>query len=204
MSVINMGSSNLEASHLAWCGLVALHIARKDGIVSSPAQENLFLVRWLATAEKQSRFRKELAEDIRWLLTEGREKGVNADLNGHLEYLWCASKGDLLDHSDLYRLRHAFRAIKLAGCIFSVLDEAQWHKVKNPQANSANLVIHINRQSLEAGFNKEEKQITPVKAKIAGNLAVVDVLLEQAGWMREIDKADSSLHTFITRFNLSK
>jgi len=51
-----MDNGNLNASHLAWCGLVALQNARADGEVSSPAQENLFLVRWLALAEKQRRF----------------------------------------------------------------------------------------------------------------------------------------------------
>ncbi|WBV24379.1 DUF2913 family protein [Pantoea piersonii] len=49
-------------------------------MVNSPAQENLFfLCRWLATAEKKRLFRRELANDIRWLLKEGREKGLRAD-----------------------------------------------------------------------------------------------------------------------------
>ncbi len=67
-----MDNGNLNASHLAWCGLMALQNARSDGEVSSPAQENLFLVRWLALAEKQRRFSRELASDISWLLSEGR------------------------------------------------------------------------------------------------------------------------------------
>ncbi|ECW2291474.1 DUF2913 family protein [Salmonella enterica] len=39
-----------KSDHLAWCALVALALARQDGGVLSPAQENLFLTRWLATA----------------------------------------------------------------------------------------------------------------------------------------------------------
>lgn len=73
-----MASSDVYVDHLAWCGLIALHMARKAGMVNSPAQENLFLCRWLATAEKQRLFRRELANDIRWLLKEGREKGLRA------------------------------------------------------------------------------------------------------------------------------
>ncbi|WP_276573971.1 hypothetical protein [Yersinia ruckeri] len=42
-----------KSGHLAWCALVALALARKDGSVCSPAQENLFLTRWLAIALKQ-------------------------------------------------------------------------------------------------------------------------------------------------------
>ena len=71
-----MNNDNLNVSHLAWCGLIALHTARRDGIVTSPAQDNLFLTRWLATAEKQRRFPRALASDISWLLKEGREKGL--------------------------------------------------------------------------------------------------------------------------------
>lgn len=75
-----MDTSNPNAEHLAWCGLIALNMARKAGTVNSPAQENLFLCRWLATAEKKRLFKRELADDIRWLQKEAREKGMRADL----------------------------------------------------------------------------------------------------------------------------
>ncbi len=88
-----MDNDNLNVSHLAWCGLIALNTARQDGIATSPAQDNLFLTRWLATAEKQRRFPRSLASDISWLLKEGREKGLRADLPGKLDYLWRASSG---------------------------------------------------------------------------------------------------------------
>ncbi|HCM8914016.1 TPA: DUF2913 family protein, partial [Salmonella enterica subsp. enterica serovar Paratyphi B] len=45
-----------KSGHLAWCALVALAQVRQDSGVLSPAQENLFLTRWLATALKQRRF----------------------------------------------------------------------------------------------------------------------------------------------------
>ncbi|WP_199635069.1 hypothetical protein JEM67_00045 (plasmid) [Serratia sp. PAMC26656] len=41
-------------SHLAFCALAALGVARQDGIASTPYAENLFLIRWLATAQKQN------------------------------------------------------------------------------------------------------------------------------------------------------
>ena len=93
-----MNTGNNSTAHLAWCGLVVLQLARRDGSVITPAQESLFLTRWLAVVEKQRRFRKELAGDIRWLLKEGREKGVRADLPGKLEYLWLSGSADPLLH----------------------------------------------------------------------------------------------------------
>ena len=53
-----------KAGDLAWCGLVALALARQDGVVQSASQENLFLVRWLATALKQRRFPRDVTPDI--------------------------------------------------------------------------------------------------------------------------------------------
>lgn len=126
MSEYPMNKENLNVSHLAWCGLIALHTARQDGVVSSPAQDNLFLTRWLATAEKQRRFGRELANDISWLLREGRGKGLRADLPGKLDYLWRAGNGNLQAQNDLFRLQHALHAAKLTGWIYMVLAESEW------------------------------------------------------------------------------
>ncbi|MBG0912487.1 DUF2913 family protein [Escherichia coli] len=55
----NIASGQLvsgKAAHLAWCGLVVLHLARRDGRIASKIQENLFLNRWRSTALKQHRF----------------------------------------------------------------------------------------------------------------------------------------------------
>lgn len=69
-----------KSGHLAWCALVALALARQNGDVLSPAQENLFLTRWLATALKQRRFSRDVTPDIEWLLKQGRQFGVSAKL----------------------------------------------------------------------------------------------------------------------------
>ena len=63
-----------KSAHLAWCALVALALARLDGKVTSDAQENLFLTRWLAEALRQRRFPREVASDIEW-----RVPGVQAE-----------------------------------------------------------------------------------------------------------------------------
>lgn len=60
-----MDNGNLNASHLAWCGLVALRNARDDGEVSLPAQENLFIIRWLAAALTQRRFSRDVTRTLR-------------------------------------------------------------------------------------------------------------------------------------------
>ncbi|MDI3438863.1 DUF2913 family protein [Erwinia sp. V90_4] len=193
-----MDNGNLSASHLAWCGLVALQNARADGEVSSPAQENLFLVRWLALAEKQRRFSRELASDISWLLKEGRGKGVHADLPGKLNYLWRAGSGSLEAQNDLYRLQHALNAVRMTGWVYMVLSEKEWSGRNRIRLNPAVSGIYINRAALENGFDDGGKQRYPLPARISGNLAGLDVLLKRSGWCREpVNGDDPMLHNLL-------
>lgn len=193
-----MDNGNLNASHLAWCGLVALQNARADGEASSPAQENLFLVRWLALAEKQRRFSRELASDISWLLKEGRAKGVHSDLPGKLNYLWRAGSGSLEAQNDLYRLQHALNAVKMTGWVYMVLSEKEWSGRNRTRLNPAVSGVYINRAALENGFDEEGKQQSPLPARISGhisNIAGLDVLLKRSGWCREpVTGDDPMLH----------
>ena len=189
-----MENSNLYVDHLAWCGLIALNMARKAGTVNSPAQENLFLCRWLATAEKKRLFRRELANDIRWLLKEGREKGLRADLPGKLEYLWRASSGDLLEQNDLFRLQHVMHAITLTGINYGVLNETEWegrHAVKlSPTVPG----LFIRKSDLDTGFGEDGRQVKTLSVRITADISAVDALLTRAGWQRESDATVPLLH----------
>ncbi|WP_337024749.1 MULTISPECIES: DUF2913 family protein [unclassified Pantoea] len=189
-----MDTSNLYVDHLAWCGLIALNMARHAGTVSSAAQENLFLCRWLATAEKKRLFRRELANDIRWLLKEGREKGLRADLPGKLEYLWRASRGDLLAQNDLFRLQHVMHAITLTGISYGVLTESEWegrHAVKlRPNVPG----LFIRKSDLDTGFGDDGRQVKTLAVRITADTSAVDALLIRAGWRRESDATIPFLH----------
>lgn len=101
-----------KSGHMAWCALVALALARQDGSVQSPAQENLFLTRWLATPLKQRRFPRDVAPDIEWMLKQGRHLGVRAKLASKLDYLWRSCIGELSSQNDLFRLTYALEITK--------------------------------------------------------------------------------------------
>ncbi|ORM63922.1 hypothetical protein PRCB_18360 [Pantoea rodasii] len=189
-----MDTSNLYVDHLAWCGLIALNMARQAGTVCSAAQENLFLCRWLAAAEKKRLFRRELANDIRWLLRVGREKGLRADLPGKLEYLWRASSGDLLAQNDLFRLQHVMHTITLTGINYGVLTESEWegrHAVKlSPKVPG----VFLRKYDLENGFGDDGRQNTPLAVRFTADLTAVDALLKRAGWQRQARTLDPLLH----------
>ncbi|HHD7476601.1 TPA: DUF2913 family protein [Klebsiella oxytoca] len=61
-----------QSGHFSWCALIALHLARKDGVVLNKIQENMFLTNWLVTARKQHRFPREISADIDWLIGQGK------------------------------------------------------------------------------------------------------------------------------------
>ena len=92
-----------KTGHLAWCALVALALARQEQGELSPAQENLFLTRWLAAALKQRRFSRDVAQDIGWLLNQGRLLGVRAKLADKLGYVWRSCSGELTEQNDSER-----------------------------------------------------------------------------------------------------
>lgn len=199
-----MNTLNIYVDHLAWCGLIALNMARKAGTVSSPAQENLFLCRWLATAEKKRLFRRELANDIRWLLKEGREKGLRADLPGKMEYLWRASSGDLLEQNDLFRLQHVMHAIKMAGINYGVLNESEWEGRHAVRLSPKIPGLYLRRIELDNGFDENGYQIQQLSIRITADLEAVDALFLRAGWKREPDNATPLLHYLFTDQNRKK
>lgn len=193
-----MDKGNLNVSHLAWCGLVALHTARLDGLVNSSAQDNLFLTRWLATAEKQRRFSKALASDISWLLREGREKGLRADLPGKLDYLWRAGSGNLKEQNDLFRLQHALHAVKLTGWIYMVLPESEWSGRRQMKLSPAVSGIYLSQTALDNGFDEHGRQRSALVARITGELPALDALLNRSGWRRtKAAGEDSLLHNLL-------
>lgn len=194
-----MDISDNHVDHLAWCGLIALYMARQAGTVNSPAQENLFLCRWLAVAEKKRLFRRELADDICWLLKEGREKGLRADLPGKLEYLWRASSGDLLAQNDLYRLQHVMHAITLSGITYRLLSETEWEGRHAVRLSPKKPGLYLRKADLERGFDEDSKQLKPLAVRITADPLAIDTLLLRAGWKREADASIPLLHSLMAK-----
>ncbi|WP_427182989.1 DUF2913 family protein [Klebsiella pneumoniae] len=114
-----------KTGHLAWCALVALALARQEQGELSPAQENLFLTRWLAAALKQRRFSRDVAQDIGWLLNQGRLLGVRAKLADKLGYVWRSCSGELTEQNDMFRLTYALETAKDMGWNYRVMSDRE-------------------------------------------------------------------------------
>ncbi|WP_187506073.1 DUF2913 family protein [Pantoea agglomerans] len=178
-----------KSGHLAWCALAALAFARQDGTVCSAAQENLFLTRWLATALKQHRFSREVAPDIEWLLEQGRQYGVSAKLAGKLDYLWRSGTGELSLQNDLFRLTYALETAKDMGWGYWLLNDQEWSERYASVLNAAVNGIYMFRPSLDAAFDDNGQQLTPIMARMTGLVQGLETLLNRCGWQMALSGA---------------
>lgn len=174
-----------KSGHLAWCAMVALQLAKRDGQVSSESQENLFLTRWLATALKQHRFPRDVAPDIEWLLKQGRTLGARAKMLHKLDYLWRSCTGELLEQNDLFRLTYALETAKEMHWIYRLLTDREWTGRNAVPMNASVNAVYLSRSSLDTAFDDDGKQITPLLARATGSVPNLNKLLDRCGWQTE-------------------
>ncbi len=185
-----------KSGHLAWCALVALALARQDGGVLSPAQENLFVTRWLATALKQRRFSRDVTPDIEWLLKQGRQFGVGAKLSSKLNYLWRSCTGELSEQNDLFRLTYALETAKDMLWNYRLLSDREWSGRYAVELSAGVNGIYLSRTSLDVAFDENGRQINPLTARLTGSVAGVMTLFNRCGWQVESAQDDSLPHQF--------
>ncbi len=186
-----------KSGHLAWCALVALALARQNGDVLSPAQENLFLTRWLATTLKQRRFSRDVTPDIEWLLKQGRRLGVSAKLASKLNYLWRSCTGELSEQNDLFRLTYALETAKDMSWNYRLLSDREWSGRYALALNAGVNGIYLSRTNLDAAFDDNGRQINPLLTRLTGNVGGVVKLFNRCGWQAESAQDASLPHQFM-------
>ncbi|EBO8100958.1 DUF2913 family protein [Salmonella enterica] len=186
-----------KTGHLAWCALVALQLARQDGLINSELQENLFITRWFALAKKQRRFSRDLATDIDWILNQGRSLGMRARLKQKLDYIWRSCNGELLEQNDMFRLTYAMELLMEHAWVYQALSDRDWAGRHRIQTSASVNSICLLKSALDIAFNEEGKQILPVPARISGQVEALDELLKRCGWIA-LPEGDASLsHQFM-------
>ena len=168
-----------KTGHLAWCALVALALARQEQGELSPAQENLFLTRWLAAA-----------------LNQGRLLGVRAKLADKLGYVWRSCSGELTEQNDMFRLTYALETAKDMGWNYRVMSDREWAGryalVLNPGVNG----VYLLRTNLDAAFDDNGQQTNPLTVRLTGNVTGIMKLLNRCGWQAEPESDASLPHQF--------
>ncbi|POT24495.1 hypothetical protein C3433_23895 [Citrobacter freundii] len=180
---MSANGKNEKTAHLVWCAMIALRLARQDGRVQSEQQENLFLVRWFADAERQRRFSRDVASDIRWMLQQGRSLGVRAQLAKKLDYIWRSTTGNILEQTELFRLTWALETAKNQQWLYHILSDTEWLRLRRQSINPDVCAVYIPKSALEKAFSETGGQIQTVPARITGNVDAFARLLSSCGWL---------------------
>lgn len=162
-----------DLAHLAWCALVALRLAQREGQAFSPLATHAFLLRWLATAQKQRRFPRSVAEDIEGLLRLGRQKGPAAGLHKRLEYLYESCSSPVFRQSDLFRLTYAIEALKAQGWINATVEDHEWDLPALAAEYTEVSVLLVKKSELARCFAEDGRLVTPLMFAVKGNAEVV-------------------------------
>ncbi|WP_439413195.1 DUF2913 family protein, partial [Enterobacter ludwigii] len=167
-TVLPSEESLADLAHFAWCAQVSLRLAQQDGQALSPLTIHTFLLRWLATAQKQRRFPRSVASDIDSLLRLGRQQGPASGLLKRLEYLHQSCMEPLAQQSDLFRLTHAIEYLRSQGWVNAVVADDEWE----PEALHAEYAdvsaLLVRKSELQRHFTEQGQQSAPVDFIVAG------------------------------------
>ncbi|MBH2579457.1 DUF2913 family protein [Serratia marcescens] len=183
-------------SHLAFCALVGLGIARQEGVASTPLTEHLFLVRWLATAQKQKRFPKCVAIDIALLLEQGRRKGPASKLREKLQYLWRSCTDPLITQSDLFRLTYVTEKLREQGWKNFIMDSHIW-KDERFSASSAPNEFYTEENTLRAAFSDNGELTNTLELRIIGDVESLLALMAQSAISAKLIERGELFHRVV-------
>lgn len=179
--------------HIPFCALVALHLARMDSPISSTYAENVFLLRWLAQAQKQKRFPKSMAGDLEKLLQHARQLNIGGSLKAHLASRWGPDK-EMTPPHDLLCLTKAIEQLKAEGWENSVVTADEWLSCQ-PEVAGNQPAFYVRKSELNASFTHEGKLVSPVSFQIVGDdIHFIDALKKYGLFA---DTTDSSLPTIV-------
>lgn len=136
------------------------------------------------------------AQDIGWLLNQGRLLGVRAKLADKLGYVWRSCSGELTEQNDMFRLTYALETAKDMGWNYRVMSDREWAGryalVLNPGVNG----VYLLRTNLDAAFDDNGQQTNPLTVRLTGNVTGIMKLLNRCGWQAEPESDASLPHQF--------
>lgn len=180
-----------DVAHLAWCALVALLLTQPEGQALSPLMTHTFLMRWLATAQKQRRFPRSIAPDLEKLLRLGRQKGVAADLHLRLENLWHAGSDSVSHQSDLYRLALAIKTLKDRNWLNATVTDTEWDIPALLAEYAGSSALLVKKSDLVSYFSEDGRLTGPVTFLVLGDIReCMDVMQAQGARMEASENSD--------------
>lgn len=190
-----------DLAHFAWCALIALRLAQRDGQALSPLTEHSFLVRWLAAAQKQRRFPRSVADDIESLLRLSRRKGPAAGLHKRLNDLFESCTAPVSQQSDLFRLVSMIEVLKAQGWLNATVDDHEWNVPALAKEYADDLALLVKKSDLVRCFADDGRLVAPIEFIVRGTpdsaLAAFDAQAFRFS-VSELDNRESVILTLLT------
>ncbi|PAX81851.1 DUF2913 family protein [Citrobacter sp. TSA-1] len=195
MTLLPTKRPDTELAHLAWCIMVAVTLARREGKTQSPLQTHMFIMQWLSTAQKRKLFPKSLAQDIIWLQEQGKRNGPAARLYSKIEYIWLASSGELASQSTLFRFTCMIDTLRTMGWQDYLLSDTDWQN--GWRSDSEIPAIYTQKSVLHCSFTEAGALIQPFEIRLTGKTDGIYPLLEQCRLTVEPYSANQEYKTFL-------
>lgn len=184
-----------ELVHLAWCLLVAIKLSQKQGKIRTDLQIHTFIMQWLATAQKRKLFPRTVAQDIIWILDQGKRYGFSAKLHRKVEYIWRSSTGELRKQSMLFRLTYFIETLKTMGWMDFLLSMEEWRDYRKESVMAS--AVYISKAELHSAFSDSGELIMPLEIRFTGDISGVFPLLKQCHFKHQQQPDKEGFSVFV-------
>lgn len=162
--------------------------------------EHVFIINWLTVAKKRRLFSKLVAQDIDWLLMEGRNKGANANLKFKIEYLRSVCCKKLVSQSVLFRFTRAFEKLKSMGWESYFIPLGKWKALMNTEINTPGNFIYISEQKVRECFGKNGALLCQLKLRVCGDVQTAEQVFNDNELILDIEQHAELNQTFLFYF----
>lgn len=169
-------------AHMAWCALVALFMAVKNGHVPDKKSENDYIYEWLLSALEEKRFCSSATKEIAWLIKQHCKLGNEANIRAKLFFLWNNGAGAIKEDAELLQLTLAVNSAVKDGWIYKLIEDHQWEQYINSLSKHSFDCLMVNRKSLDNAFDTKGRQKGNIDALIIGDISTLIKHLTGFGW----------------------
>jgi hypothetical protein len=161
-----------QLGHFAWCALVALALARQEGLANNQVSEHVFTSNWLNKAWKEKRFPKSIAPELTGLIKKARAEGMSANLERVLYALFKKCTRNIIEQSELFRMNFAIDSFKRYGWKTVMTTTRDWKVLTRcePTQIQGNSLI-IDNKALYTSFDDSGYLLKPLELRVFGDKA---------------------------------
>lgn len=159
-----------ELEAFTWSALGAIGIAIQDHKIHSKMSEHIFIMHWLAIAKKRKLFSRSVANELQWLIDEGKKKNINAQLKFKIEYLYATSSGDVTMQNDYFKFTHTIEILRNNGWQNFLLTPEKWRNLHDKIKVRKGNFIFMDDTRLQECFGAQGEIVKPFCIRVYGDV----------------------------------